>query len=614
MFRSERGLCPRNRILGGGSEGGRCPPPSVLARGDLPSPARAGAGHRPAHGDPLRPRGPRAHADLRHPAHRQLRPRRDLHAGGDGGVLLPRGRGPAPRPHPSCHRRALAPLRPRHRARRVPLAARPVAAARGGLGRHLAGDPISRVDRLRHSGEDGADLRSGDRAVLRGAAAPRAAARCRGGHRAGGRAVRARLPHQGRARHAGHRGGRGDRPHARRQRQPGGRAQRGHGLRPCRRRGRLRRPDLLAEPGHGPRAHPHVFPHHHRGRPRVHYRHGAGRPPRRTAGRAARAGMSVKAAALAVLLVALVALPPLAEPYVLHVAIVVLINAVYAEALYVIMRMGYLSFGHAGYIALGAYTSALLATKLGVSPWLGILAGACVAAGFAWLLGLVTLKLRGIYFSLSVFAFAEVVNAVFRAVDAFGGPAGIANVPRPSIGGVQLNGHLGFYYVVLAAAVMSLLFLYRLAATRFGFTLLALRTRDTEALAESVGIASARHKTLAFVTSCFFCGLMGAIHCHYLRFVSPFVFTFFFSTDLVIFNMVGGLGSFWGPLAGSVLLTALGEQLFAAGYYKSLVYALVLLVVILALPGGLIQLLRMREAWAARRLRLAKAPVTAVER
>ena len=95
---------------------------------------------------------------------------------------------------------------------------------------------------------------------------------------------------------------------------------------------------------------------------------------------------------------------------------------------------------------------------------------------------------------------------------------------------------------------------------------------------------------------------------HYLRFVSPFVFTFFFSTDLVIFNMVGGLGSFWGrwPAPGSALLTALGEQLFAAGYYKSLVYAVVLLVVILALPGGLIQLPHAREAWAARRLRAAQ--------
>ena len=322
----------------------------------------------------------------------------------------------------------------------------------------------------------------------------------------------------------------------------------------------------------------------------------------------------MKTAALVLLLLALVALPPLAEPYMLHVAIVVLMNAVYAEALYVIMRMGYLSFGHAGYIAVGAYTSALLATKLGMSVWLGFLAGGTAAALLAWLLGMVTLKLRGIYFSLSVFAFAEVVNAVFRAFDFFGGPAGIAGVPRPMFFGARLNTHLGFYYVVLGAAVISLGFLYRLAATRFGFTLLALRTRDTEGLAESVGIDAARYKTLAFVVSCFFCGLMGAIHGHYLRFVSPFVFTFFFSTDLVIFNMVGGLGSFWGPLAGSVLLTALGEQLFAAGYYKSLVYAVVLLVVILALPGGLIQLPRLREAWTARRLRWAKQPVATTER
>jgi len=158
----------------------------------------------------------------------------------------------------------------------------------------------------------------------------------------------------------------------------------------------------------------------------------------------------VKTAALVLLLLALVALPPLAEPYMLHVAIVVLMNAVYAEALYVIMRMGYLSFGHAGYIAVGAYTSALLATKLGVSVWLGFLAGGVMAAVLAWLLGMVTLKLRGIYFSLSVFAFAEVVNAVFRAFDFFGGPAGIAGVPRPMFFGTRLNTHLGFYYVVLA--------------------------------------------------------------------------------------------------------------------------------------------------------------------
>jgi branched-chain amino acid transport system permease protein len=318
--------------------------------------------------------------------------------------------------------------------------------------------------------------------------------------------------------------------------------------------------------------------------------------------------------AVALVLGALVALPPLAEPYLLHVAIVVLINVVYAEALYVMMRMGYLSFGHAGYIAVGAYTAALLATKLNVSMWLGFVASGVVAALLAWALGAVTLKLRGIYFSLSVFAFAEVVNAVFRAVDAFGGPAGIAGVPRPMFLGTRLNTHLGFYYVVLVVATASLVFLYRLADTRFGFALLALRTRDSEALAESVGVHAARYKTLAFVVSCFFCGFMGAVHASYLRFVSPFVFTFFTSTDLVIYNMVGGLGSFWGPLTGTVLLTALGEQLFAAGYYKSLVYAVVLLAVILALPGGLIQLPRVRELWSTRRPRWSRAAVGTLER
>jgi branched-chain amino acid transport system permease protein len=318
----------------------------------------------------------------------------------------------------------------------------------------------------------------------------------------------------------------------------------------------------------------------------------------------------MKRGLLALVLAALVVLPPFGEPYALHVAIVVLVHVVYAQALYVIMRMGYLSFGHAGYIALGGYTSALLATHLGVTPWIGFVAGAVVAGLFAWALGAVTLKLRGIYFSLSVFAFAEVVNAVFRAFEVFGGPAGLAAVPRPSLLGTRLNTHLQFYYVVLAVALVSLFFLYRLQWTRFGFTLLALRTRETEALAESVGIHAARHKTLAFVVSCFFCGLMGAVHVHYLRFVSPFVFTFFLSTDLMVYIMVGGLGSYWGPMLGTVLLTGLGEQLFAAGYYKSLVYAIVLLVVILALPGGLISLPTVLRRGTARE-RAAPAPAEA---
>src|SRR5439155_1453018 len=167
------------------------------------------------------------------------------------------------------------------------------------------------------------------------------------------------------------------------------------------------------------------------------------RSARRPSSGAPREGM--KRGLLGLLIAALVVLPPLGKPYVLHVVIVILINVVYAQALYVIMRMGYLSFGHAGYIALGGYTSALLATKLAITPWIGFLAGGVVAGIFAWALGAVTLKLRGIYFSLSVFAFAEFVNAAFRAFEVFGGPDGIEGVPRYALLSSTHNMYLLIY-------------------------------------------------------------------------------------------------------------------------------------------------------------------------
>jgi len=307
-----------------------------------------------------------------------------------------------------------------------------------------------------------------------------------------------------------------------------------------------------------------------------------------------------------VLLAAALLLLPLAAPtYALHVAIVVLINAAYTIGVYFMLRMGYLSLGHAGYIALGAYTAALASTRFGLSPWVGIAFAPLVAGAAGWGLGRLTLRLRGIYFSLSVFAFGEIVNAAFRAVPAFGGPAGLAGLPRPSLAGYRLESHLSYYYLVLLSALACGAFLYRLQGTRFGFALLTLRTADEERLAQSIGIDTARHKAWAFAACCATAGLIGAVHAHYLRFVGPSIFTFLYSTDLVVFAMVGGLGSFAGPLIGAGVLTALGEQLFSVGYYKSLVYAVILIAIILALPGGLISIPERLRRASPERLRRA---------
>ena len=287
------------------------------------------------------------------------------------------------------------------------------------------------------------------------------------------------------------------------------------------------------------------------------------------------------------LLAILLALPFVVRDYWLHVAIVVLMNITYTVALCAVLRMGYLSLGHAGFIALGAYTSVVCSVRFGLSPWLGMIAAAALCGGVAWGLGALTLRLRGIYFSLAVFAFGEIVVAIARAFDWLGGPSGIANVPRPSFLGIKLDTHFSFYWLAMAVAVLIVTFFARLEQTRFGATLLTLKTEPGERLAESVGVDTAAHKAACFAMSCAAVGAMGAVHSMYLLFVNPQVFSFLMSTDLVIYAMIGGTAGFWGPVLGAGALTALGEQLFSVGYWKTLVYALILMGVILLVPGGL---------------------------
>ena len=295
---------------------------------------------------------------------------------------------------------------------------------------------------------------------------------------------------------------------------------------------------------------------------------------------------------------ALALIPAVATTYWMHIAIVVLLNITYTVALFSVLRMGYLSLGHAGFIALGAYTCVVLSVRWGMSPWWGILGAGVMSGAVAWGLGALTMRLRGIYFSLAIFAFGEIVVAFFRAFDWFGGPSGIANVPRPVFFGHALNVHFSFYWLVLCLSLFFMALLYRLQYTRYGATLLTLKTEASERLAQSVGIDAARLKTATFALSCAVVGTMGAVHAQYLMFINPQVFTFLTSTDLLIYAMVGGITHFWGPVLGAGLLTLLGEQLFSAGYWKTLAYAVVLMAVILSLPGGLVSLLdRVRDKW-----------------
>lgn len=134
----------------------------------------------------------------------------------------------------------------------------------------------------------------------------------------------------------------------------------------------------------------------------------------------------------------------------LHIFINMFFSMSYSVGIWVIMRMGYLSLGHAAYIGIGAYTSAMLSTMLNVPVFISVLIGGLLSAVIGFGIGKVTLKLRGIYFSLTVFALTEVLRTLWLAFDKpFGGPSGIWNIPKPYLFGIKFSSHFSFYYLML---------------------------------------------------------------------------------------------------------------------------------------------------------------------
>jgi branched-chain amino acid transport system permease protein len=276
-----------------------------------------------------------------------------------------------------------------------------------------------------------------------------------------------------------------------------------------------------------------------------------------------------------------------------HILIMALFYMTYSIGLWVIMRMGYVSFGHAAFVGIGAYASAMLTTMAKLPVLVAIPISGLIAAIIGLGMGKITLQLRGIYFSMTIFSFVEVVRALWLAFDhPFGGAMGIMNIPKPAILGIKLSTHLSFYLLLLFFFIVIFLFLWNLDKSHFGFTCLAVQTKDNELLAQSIGINTTRYKNVSLGISSLICGLGGALYAHYFSFVSPFVFTVFMSNDLVVFNMVGGTSSIFGPLIGAGLLTVISELMLSAGYYRTLIFGFLLLVSILVFPGGLISLFR----------------------
>lgn len=279
-----------------------------------------------------------------------------------------------------------------------------------------------------------------------------------------------------------------------------------------------------------------------------------------------------------------------------NLLVLIAINVILVASLDLLMgTAGLLSLGHAGFMGIGAYTSALLVIHYRV-PFLLAFAAAATAGGIAGLfIGYPSLRLRHHYFVLVTFIFGIILTLLFTSlVGITRGPMGLPGIPFASIGLPGVGSHtfntfqskLGYYYVVLVVAAFVLWLRGRLVQSRLGYALAAVR--EEENLAMAVGIPTHRAKVLIFTISTALAGSAGSLYAHYTTFVSPEVFTFVDSFNLFVMNMIGGAGTPAGPVVGPILLTIVRDTLRnISPVAAEIAFGVFLIAAIAFLPAGL---------------------------
>ena len=294
--------------------------------------------------------------------------------------------------------------------------------------------------------------------------------------------------------------------------------------------------------------------------------------------------------AVLIWMLALLVLPLVyADAYVLRILTMTCIFAIFAASWDLLAGYtGQVNFGHALFFGAGAYTSALMSHKLGITPWATVWAGAAVALLFGFASGYLCLRLRGSYLSLATLAFPLIaLGLLFAFPDFSGGELGISGLRRLALTPTTN------YYVAAIAMLVIVFGLWAVADSKFGIVLHAIR--DDEVAARASGINTPRYKLAVFSICAAAAGFAGALFAHYLRVAGPSTLEVTLSFQVVIWGIFGGLATIYGPVAAVFLLYPLTEWLgsfTAFGELRLLIFAAIVLLVLLFMPRGLAPWLR----------------------
>ncbi|MFJ7972546.1 branched-chain amino acid ABC transporter permease [Psychrobacillus sp. NPDC096389] len=254
--------------------------------------------------------------------------------------------------------------------------------------------------------------------------------------------------------------------------------------------------------------------------------------------------------------------------------ILIAINIILAVSLHLVIGItGQFSIGHAGFLAVGAYVSAIITMKLQLPFVVAIIVGGIVAALAGLIVGIPSLRLKGDYLAIATLGFAEIIRIVFLNIDAVGGAAGM-----------QVS-HLTTWTYAFVCLVITIIVIANFTNSRHG--LAAISVRENEIASDAMGINTTYYKVIAFAIGSFFAGVAGALFSHNFYIIQPSQFGFLKSFDILIFVVLGGLGSLSGAVLSAILLTIVSTYLQGYPETRMIIYSLVLIIVMLYRPKGL---------------------------
>jgi branched-chain amino acid transport system permease protein len=245
---------------------------------------------------------------------------------------------------------------------------------------------------------------------------------------------------------------------------------------------------------------------------------------------------------------------------------------------------GLFSFGHAGFMAIGAYTAAMFTLKFNILPesmfqlqfYLALIAGGLVAMIFSLIIGKLTLNLKGDYFCIATLGFGEAIRLILDNVDYFGGARGLSSITT------QGTTTLTNVVIINIIAITVLVFIIK---SRHGRNMVAIR--EEELAAQTIGIDVFKYKMISFAISAFYAGIAGGLMAHYFGYIQPIMFKLVKSTELTIIVIFGGLGSVSGSVVGTILLTFLPELLRSFANWRLVLYGAAVIMIMISRPQGL---------------------------